>query len=298
MINLAGLSSMDEAIKAISSDGFVLISAVSTRELTERARAIHKSTPVVTAALGRTLSATSILGSEMKKKGASLTVRINGGGPAGSIIAVSDDEGNVRGYVQNPRAQAPRIEEGKLNVGAVVGNTGRLSVIKDFAEGEPYTGHSMLRSGEIAEDIAAYLAESEQIPTACGLGVLVGNDRSVLVAGGYVVQLLPGAPDEVISAVERNVEQTGAVTDVLASGGIEALLQSVMKGFSPKIIDRRTIEYRCSCSRDGVASAISGLVRSEIEDMRKKGEAIEVTCKYCDAAYTFSNKELETLNPG
>ena len=285
---------MDEIIKAISGDGFVLISAISSKKLTERARTIHRSTPVVTAALGRTLAATSIIGSTLKKNGATLTVRINGGGPAGSIIAVSDDEGNVRGYVQNPSATAPRIMEGKLNVGGVVGNKGMLSIIKDFGEGEPYRGAAELVSGEIAEDFAAYFATSEQIPTACAFGVLVGIDHSVLAAGGYIAELLPGAPVGIIDALEKNIAATGAVTDTLIKHNAEALVAMVMSGFSPKVIERKSVEYKCSCSRERVLSAVLSLNKSEIEDMRSQGEPIETTCQFCDAVYTF---DLSSASP-
>ena len=283
---------MDEIVKAISSDGFVLISAISARELTERARLIHNPSPVVTAALGRTLSAASILGSSLKKEGASLTVRINGGGPAGSIIVVSDNEGNVRGYVQNPAADLPKNKAGKLDVGGVVGKRGMLSVIKDFGEGEPHRGSAELVSGEIAEDFAAYFAVSEQIPTACALGVLVGRDLSVIAAGGYFVQLLPGAPEGVIGASERNVAATGAVTDILKDENAGKLLERVMDGFSPRILERRTVVYRCPCSRERVLSAVSSLDKAELEDMEREGSPIEVTCQFCDSVYTFSGCEI------
>ena len=283
---------MDEIIKAVSNDGFVSISAISSAELTERARIIHNSSPVVTAALGRTLAAASIIGSALKKKGASLTVRINGGGPAGSIIVVSDNDGNVRGYVQNPAANLPKNAAGKLDVGRVVGKSGMLSIIKDFGEGEPYTGSAELVSGEIAEDFAAYFATSEQVPAVCALGVLVGRDRSVLAAGGYLIRLLPGAPDGVIDKVERNVAAAGAVTNVLAEGNAQELIMSVMSGFSPKTLERRAVVYKCSCSRERVLSAVSGLDKNEVEDMMIKDEPIEVTCQFCDMIYTFAPVEL------
>jgi len=283
---------MDEIIKAISGDGSVSISVISSGGIAERARNIHGSTPVVTAALGRTLAAASVIGSTLKKPGASLTVRINGGGPAGSIIVVSDDEGNVRGFVQNPAAEAPNSSPGKLNVGGVVGKEGMLSVIKDFGEKEPYTGASELVSGEIAEDFAAYFAKSEQIPTACAFGVLVDRDWSVLAAGGYIIQLLPGAAEGVIDAVERNVAATGAVTGVLKDGDAGALLESVMAGFSPRILERRPVEYRCTCSRERFLSAVLSLDKAELEDMRVKGEPVEVCCQFCEAVYVFEVDEI------
>jgi len=284
---------LDEIIKAISNDGFVSISVINSKELTQRAREIQKSTPVVTAALGRTLSAASLIGSTLKKPEASVTVRINGGGPAGTIIVVSDSEGNVRGYVQNPAADVPGKSKGKLDVGGVVGKEGMLSVIKDFLEKEPYTGATQLVSGEIAEDFAAYFASSEQIPTACAFGVLIDRDRSVLAAGGYIAQLLPGAPDDVIDKLEKNVADTGAVTDLLKDGDAAALMESIMTGFSPRILERLGVGYKCTCSRERFLAAVLSLDKSEIDDMKDKGEPVEVCCQFCEAVYTFDPAELE-----
>ena len=283
---------MDEIIRAISGDGFVSIAAVTSRVLTERARSIHAATPVATAALGRTLAAASIIGSSLKKSGASVTVNINGGGPLGTILAVSDEEGNVRGFVQNPAADVPEKSAGKLDVGAAVGKAGMLSVIRDFGTGEPYTGATALVSGEIAEDFASYFSVSEQIPTACALGVLVDRDRSVLAAGGYIVQLLPGAPEGTIDAVESNVERTGAVTDRLRGGGVEDLLRSVMAGLEPRVIERRAIQYRCTCGRDRFLRALASLDEAERMDMLAKDEPVETTCQFCGAVYIFDPGEL------
>ena len=283
---------MDEIIKAVSSDGFVTISVISSRELTERARNIHKATPVITAALGRTLAATSIIGSTLKKPDASVTLRINGGGPAGNIIAVSDSAGNVRGYVQNPAADLPKNAAGKLDVGGVVGKDGMLAITRDFGEKEPYIGTTELVSGEIAEDLAAYFAISEQIPSSCAFGVLVDRDRSVLAAGGYVIQLLPGAPDDVIDAVGRNVDKTGAVTDVLKVCGHDILLESVMSGFSPRILERSVVAYKCTCSRERFLVAVRSLDKSELDDIRRAGAPIEVSCQFCEAVHSFAPDEL------
>ena len=286
---------MDEIVKAISSDGFISISVISIRGIAERARVIHNTTPVVTAALGRTLDAASIIGCTLKKPEASLTVRINGGGPAGTIIAVSDFEGNVRGFVQNPFANVPNKAAGKLNVGGVVGKDGMLSVIRDFGEKEPYSGATALVSGEIAEDFTSYFAVSEQIPTACALGVLVDRDRTVYAAGGYIAQLLPGAPEGVIELLECNVARTGAVTDVLRGGGAEVLLGSVMSGFQPRILERFAVNYKCTCSRERFLTAVLSLDKSELDDMRMKGEPVETRCQFCEAVYTFSPEELMEL---
>ena len=189
----------DQLIRAISKDGLVKAVAVSTRDLTERARQIHKTLPVATAALGRTLAAASMMGNALKEDGASVTLQIKGGGPLGTILAVSDNQGNVRGTVDNPAVDLPLRPDGKLDVGAAVGRDGTLTVIRDLNMKEPYVGSVGLLGGEIAEDLAAYFVESEQIPTACGLGVLVDRDQSVLTAGGYLIQLLPGAGEDTIT---------------------------------------------------------------------------------------------------
>ena len=282
----------DEIIRAISEDGFISISAITSKYLTKRASDIHRSTPVVTAALGRTLAAASILGSALKKPGASVTVRINGGGPVGSIIAVSDYEGYVRGYAQNPEVTAPNIRKGKLNVGGIVGTDGMLSIIKDFGENQPYTGSAALVSGEIAEDFAAYFTYSEQIPSACALGVLVDRDMSIIAAGGYIAQLLPGAPEGAIAKLEHNIERVGAVTSILSSSDHENMLNLVMEGFSPRILERTFVGYRCFCSRERVLSAVFALGKAEIEEMRVMGEPIETTCQFCDEVYIIAPEEL------
>ena len=282
---------MDTLVKAVSQDRLITITAVSTKNLTERARRIHGTTPVITAVLGRTLAAASMIGSSLKKSEATVTVRINGGGPAGSIIAVSDSDGNVRGYAQNAAVELPPKAKGKLDVGGAVGKNGMLTVIKDFGEKEPYIGSVELVSGEIAEDFTAYFAESEQLPTACGLGVLVGGE-GVISAGGYIVSLLPGAPDELIDSLEENIGATGSVSNVLLTESPEELVNMVLNGFSPEILERREIAYRCNCSRERVLSAISSISPEDVEDMRQKGEPIEVTCQFCDAVYVFSPGEL------
>ena len=205
----------DQLIRAISKDGHIKATAVSTRALTERARQIHKALPVATAALGRTLAAVSMMGNALKEDGASVTLQIKGGGPLGTLLAVSDNQGNVRGTVDNPVVDLPLRPDGKLDVGAAVGHEGTLTVIRDLNMKEPYVGSVGLLGGEIAEDLAAYFVESEQIPTACGLGVLVDRDQSVLAAGGYLIQLLPGAGEDVIAKVEGSLMAAGPVTGLL-----------------------------------------------------------------------------------
>jgi molecular chaperone Hsp33 len=283
---------MDELIRAVSGDGFIQIIAVSTRGITERARQIHKTLPVATAALGRTLAAAAMIGNEMKVEGASVTVRINGGGPLGTILAVSDSRGNVRGYVQNPHVDLPLREDGKLDVGSAVGRDGLLTVIKDLGLKEPYIGSTALVSGEIAEDFTVYFFESEQTRSAVALGVLVDRDQSVLTAGGYIVRLMPGADDALLDRLENNIAETGAVTAHLKDNTLEALVMRVLDGFSPRILAREEIEYRCYCSEERVLAAVANVENCELEDMAKKGETVEVTCQFCDTVYRFDPADL------
>lgn len=289
----------DQLVRAISKDGFVKAVAVSTRGLTERARQIHKTTPVATAALGRALAACSMMGNALKGEGASVTLQIKGGGPLGTVLAVSDNEGNVRGTVDHPETDLPLREDGKLDVGAAVGAEGTLTVIRDLHMKEPYVGSVALLGGEIAEDLAAYFVESEQIPTACGLGVLVDRDQSVLAAGGYLIQLMPGAGEDVITKVEGGVLAAGSVTGLLqADSDPESLLRRVMPDFELEILETTPIEYRCYCSRERMEKALISLgpeeMRSLIDD---QGEA-ELTCRFCDSVQHFSREELEALLAG
>lgn len=287
---------MDRIVRAIAGDGNIKITAASTRGLTERARAIHKTLPVVTAALGRTLAATSMIGNSLKEDNASVTVRINGGGPVGSIIAVSDNAGNVRGYAQNPHIDIPLKENGKLDVGGAIGVDGMLTVIKDLNMREPYVGSVQLVSGEIAEDFTAYFAESEQTPTACGLGVLVDTNQSVLAAGGYIVQLLPGAPDSVAEKLEDNVVKAGAVTNMLlGNDNPEMILESILRGFEYEILESDKVQYKCYCSRERVSDVLAGIGKDELEDIKREGKPIEVTCQFCDKVYIFTVDEIEKI---
>ncbi len=282
----------DEIVTAVSSDGFIRISAVSTRAIVERARQIHNTSPVVTAALGRTLSAVSMIGYGLKDPKASVTVRINGGGPAGTILAVSDSGGNVRGYAQNPQADVPARPDGKLDVGGVVGTDGMLTVIKDLNLREPYVGSTQLFSGEIAEDFTRYFAESEQTPSAVALGVLIDTDRTVRAAGGYILSLLPGAPEELLDTLEANIASTGPVSEILKEGTAADLIEAVLRGFQPKILERSPIEYRCYCSRNRVLSAMASIDEKELED---KGETVEITCQFCDEVYRVEPSEIEAF---
>ena len=289
----------DRIVRAISSDGFVKAAAVSTRELTERARQIHQTLPVGTAALGRTLAAASMMGNALKGQGASVTLQIKGGGPLGTVLAVSDADGNVRGYVTNPAVDIPLRADGKLDVGGAVGNEGTITVIKDLQMKEPYVGTIDLLGGEIAEDVAAYFVESEQIPTACGLGVLVERDQSVRAAGGYLIQLLPGADEDTIIKVEGGIMAAGNVSALLdADPDPERMLRTVMSDFDIRILESSPIEYKCYCSRDRVERALISLGTEELEEMLREQGGCQLTCQFCDAVYDFSAEELQSLIDG
>ena len=286
----------DEIVKAITADGLVKAAAITGRDLVERARNIHTLLPVATAALGRTLMAASLMGDAMKIDGSSLTLQIKGGGPLGTILAVSDEAGNVRGYVQNPHVELMEKAPGKLDVGRAVGETGSLTVIKDLGMKEPYVGTIDLLSGEIADDIAAYFVESEQIPTACALGVLVGTDQSVTSAGGYLIQLLPGAGEDIITKIEAGVQRVGSVSHAL-EGGLDGagLLRAVLSDFDLEILETHPVEYRCYCSRDRVTRALISMGREELSSLIQEQGQAELTCQFCDQIYRYSKEELEEI---
>lgn len=286
---------MDTIIRAVSADGFVKISVVTARAAVQRANAIHRCSPTAVAALGRTLCAASLLGDLLKEDNGTLTIRVNGGGGLGSIIAVSDSGGNVRGMVGNPAFDLPLRADGKLDVGGAVGKNGMLTVSRDIGLREPYVGSTELVSGEIAEDLAAYLAESEQIAAACGLGVLVDTDRSVKAAGGFIVQLMPGAPEERISTLEDNIFYMDQLTTILDEDGVEAVIDQVTKGLEPQIVERHPVEYRCYCSRERVRDALAHCGAAALREMIDSGEDTTASCQFCDAEYTFAPAELEEI---
>ena len=287
---------MDQLVRVIAKDAPIKATALSATQLVERARAIHDTWPVATAALGRLLMGASMMGNMLKNDDGSVTLRVRGGGPLGSITAVSDSQGNVRGYVTNPAVDVPRKAHAKLDVGAAVGCDGELTVIKDIGMREPYVGSVQLVGGEIAEDIAAYFVESEQIPTACALGVLVAPDQTVQAAGGYLIQLLPGADDAVISAVERGIAKVGAVSAKLDQGiSPLALLQEVLGEFELEVLETTPVEYRCQCSRERVSRALISMGRRELEALIRDQGCAELTCQFCDKVYQFSKEELEKL---
>ena len=286
----------DRIVRAISTDGMVQAAAICSRDMTERARPIHKTLPVATAALGRTLAAASMMGNALKSDGASLTLQFKGGGPLGTVLAVSDNEGNVRGYVTNPHVDIPLRKDGKLDVGTAVGHEGTLTVIKDLHMKEPYVGTIDLLGGEIAEDVAGYFVESEQIPTACALGVLVDRDQSVKAAGGYLIQLMPGAAEDTIAKVEGGIMAAGAVSAILEKNDDpEAMLRTVMSDFDLKILETCPVEYRCYCSRERVERALISLGREELEQMLSEQGGCQLTCQFCDAVYEFTAEDIQRL---
>lgn len=289
----------DFLVRGMTGDGFVRIAAVQTTNMVERMRQIHKTLPLATAALGRTLTAASMMGSELKDANGSVTLQIRGNGPLGAITAVSDSRGYVRGYLQNPAANLPLRADGHLDVGGGVGREGILTVIKDIGEGEPFSGKIELYSGEIAEDIAAYYLLSEQIPTVCALGVLVDRDQTVRCAGGYLLQLLPGAPEGLIDLLEYRVADVGSVTACLDKGmDMRQVAQELLYGMDLRLMEEQPVGYECKCSRNKVASALVSLGRDELDRLIREEEKIDVTCQFCDKIYTFTRKDLETLRNG
>ena len=289
----------DEIVRAITADGMVKATAITGRALVERARTIHTLLPMATAALGRALMGASMMGDMLKEEKGAVTLQIKGGGPLGTVLAVSDHQGNVRGYVQNPHVDLMEKYPGKLDVGAAVGQDGTLTVIKDLGMKEPYVGSIGLFSGEIADDLAMYFVESEQIPTACALGVLVGTDQSVTAAGGYLIQLLPGAGEETITRIEEGVKRLGPVSLALERGlDGEGLLRAVLEGTQLEILEKHPVEYRCYCSRDRVTRALISMGRGELASLIEEQGQAELTCQFCDKVYRYTKEELEELLAG
>lgn len=286
----------DYIIRAVTKDGFVKAMAIRSTNLVERTRTIHKTTPTATAALGRLLTACSMMGNLQKVENGALTLQVKGGGPLGTLLATSDAAGNVRGYVHNPSITLLEKYAGKLDVGAAVGKDGTLTVIRDLQMKEPYVGSVALVSGEIADDVTAYFAQSEQTPTACALGVLVDTDQSVRVAGGYLIQLLPGAPDDVIMKIETGIACAGAVTPML-EGGLtpEEILRKVLCEFELEFFDEEPVEYRCYCSRERVSATLITIGKKDLQEIVDDGKPITIECQFCDRVYTFTPEDVKSL---
>ncbi len=286
----------DYLVRGMSMDGFVKVVAICSTEIVKEGARIHGTTANATAAFGRALTAASMMGNMQKVENGSMTLQIKGGGPIGTIVCVSDPTGNVRGYVHEPKVPLVEKHPGKLDVGATVGTDGTLTVIRDLQMKEPYVGSIPLVTGEIADDVTAYFAQSEQIPTACALGVLVDRDQSVKVAGGYLVQLLPGAPDETIDKLEQGIQRAGAVTTMLEQGMTpEDILGQVCGDLGVVFLETTPVAYKCYCDRDRVTAALISLGREELEQIRADGTEFPVECQFCDTVYTFTSDDVAEL---
>ena len=285
----------DYLVRGMTMDGFVKVVAIRSTEMVRRGAEIQKTTPNATAAFGRMLTAASMMGNMQKVANGSMTLQIRGDGPIGTMVCVSDPIGNVRGYVYEPNVPLMEKYPGKLDVSATVGN-GTLTVIRDLQMKEPYVGSIELVSGEIGDDITAYFVQSEQIPTACALGVLVDTDMRVKVAGGYLIQLLPGAPDEVIDVLERGIQRAGAVTPMLEQGMTpEDILGAVCGELGVVFMETTEVAYKCYCSRERVTAALISLGKKELTEIMEEGKTFPVECQFCDEVYSFTPEEISEL---
>ncbi|MDD5899984.1 MAG: Hsp33 family molecular chaperone HslO [Lachnospiraceae bacterium] len=288
-------SLQDYIVRASAADGQIRAFAATTGNLVERARKIHGTSPVATAALGRLLTGAAMMGSMMKGRADVLTVQIMGDGPIGSLTVTADSMARVKGIVQNPEVMLPPSKEGKLDVGGAVG-TGMLRVIKDLGLKEPYIGEIELISGEIAEDFTYYFAASEQVPSSVALGVLMNRDNTVAQAGGFIIQLMPDATEEVISHLEQKLTEVTAVSGLLEEGMTpEEILEYIFAGFDLKILDKIPTSYYCNCSRERVEKALLSLGHNELASMVDDGEPITMNCHFCNKSYTFSVEEVSAI---
>ena len=284
----------DYIVRATAGDGQIRAFAATTGNLVEEARKRHDTSPVATAALGRLLTAGAMMGGMMKNETDVLTLQIKGDGPLGGITVTADAKGDVKGYVDHPEAMMPP-KNGKLDVGGAVG-IGLLNVIKDMGLKEPYVGQVGLQTGEIAEDLTYYFATSEQVPSAVGLGVLVDVDGSVKQAGGFIIQLMPFTPDEVVDALEKKISEIASVTEMLEEGNTpEKILEIILGDFGLEITDTLPAAFQCDCSKERVSRAISTLSKKDLDDIINDGEAIEVKCQFCNKAYHFEVDELKEM---
>ena len=289
---------MGKIIRCITSDGLVMAAGIDSTDICAKAEQVHKTSAVATAALGRLLTAASLMGNALKGDAQSITLRLDGGGPIGTVTAVADEKGNVRGYVGNAVVELPLKPNGKLDVSAAVGCDGSLYVMKDLGMREPYNGYVPIVSGEIAEDIASYYAVSEQIPTVCALGVLINPDLTVKKSGGYIIQLLPAAQgyEEVISKLEKNIGEIKPVTALLEEGNdIEDIVRMALNGFEVEILSESSAEYKCNCSREKTEKVLLSLSDEERQNLAESNEDTEVNCHFCGAKYTFTPDEIKEL---
>ena len=285
----------DYIIRATAANDQIRAFAAVTTEMVETAREHHNTSPVATAALGRLLTAGAMMGSMMKGEKDVLTLQIKAGGPLQGITVTADSQGNVKGYVGNPDVCIPANSKGKLDVAGAVG-PGFLTVIKDMGLKEPYSGQVMLQTCEIAEDLTYYFATSEQVPSAVGLGVLMNKNNTVRQAGGFIVQLMPFAEEEVISKLEQNVQKINSVTNLLEEGHTpESLLEKVLEGFDVQINEKMDTRFCCNCSKERVAKALISIGRKELNEMIQEGKPIEMNCHFCNTNYNFTVEELKEI---
>ena len=286
----------DYLVRGMSMDGLGKVVAIRSTELVRRGAEIHNTTPNATAAFGRALTAASMMGNMQKVDNGSMTLQIKGDGPIGGVVCVSDATGNVRGYVYEPNVPLVEKHPGKLDVGATVGSNGTLTVIRDLQMKEPYVGSIELISGEIGDDVTAYFAQSEQTPTACALGVLIDKDTSVKVAGGYLIQLLPGATEETIDVVEKGIQRAGAVTAMLEQGMTpEDILGQVCGDLGVVFMETTEVSYKCYCSRERVTSALISLGKKELTEIAGEDNEFPVECQFCDTVYKFSPEDIRDI---
>jgi len=289
---------MDRIIRTITSDGSLMASAVDSTQLVYTAQRLHTLTKTSCAALGRLLTGASLMGAMLKESQATLTLKVAGDGPLGNLLALADSRGNVRGYVDHPEVELPLKPNGKLDVGGAVGHNGRLAVIRDFGTGEPYSGQVELVSGEIAEDLTSYYAHSEQTPTVCALGVLVDKqDGDALLAGGMLIQALPGADEAALDQLEKNVGEMDSVTTMLAKGlSLEDMCSLALKGFQVEKLDEFQVGYACNCSKERFSRVLLTLPKEELDTLPVNGDGlVETICQYCNRKYTFSKEEIQVL---
>ena len=288
----------DYMVRAIAAGEQIRAFAVTGRELVEYARSAHNTSPIATAALGRTMCAGLMMADMLKGKDDVLTIQVNGDGPLQGITVTADNHGTVKGYVKNPAVILPPKENGHLNVGGAVGS-GTLSVSRDLENGQVYGSSVELHSGEIADDLTWYFAESEQVPSSVGLGVLMNKDNTVREAGGFIIQLMPNTDDAVISRLEENIGKLPDVTEMLREGkNPEELLETVLSGFDLTITDRQPVNFSCNCSRDRVSRALKLLGPEELDSMINDGQPVTLHCQFCEKQYTFNIEELKGLRAG
>ena len=285
----------DYIVRATAADARIRAFACTTKELVEKARQAHNTSPVITAALGRLLSAGAMMGSMLKGDDDLLTIQVKGDGPAGGLTVTADSKGSVKGYANVPDVILTANAIGKLDVAGAVGN-GYLSVIKDMGLKEPYVGQTQIQTGEIAEDLTYYFATSEQVPSSVGLGVLMDKDNTVRQAGGFIIQLMPFAEDEVITKLEENLSNVSSVTKMLDEGNTpEKMLEILLEGLEPEITDTIPAEFNCNCNKKRVEKALISIGKTEIKSMIDDGEEIEVNCQFCNSHYKFSIDELKDI---